>query len=159
MTSSSSLSNVKWECKRFSSLNGNELYGVLKLRNEVFIVEQNCVYLDIDDKDKNAYHVMGWFGDEIIATSRLLDKGVSYDDYVSIGRVATSLKYRRLGYGKKLVDYSIEQCRLVYGASNIIKISAQLYLKKFYSEMGFEQIGDEYMEDEIPHIPMILRVF
>lgn len=156
---SSSLSNVKWECKLFSSLNVNELYAVLKLRSEVFIVEQNCVYLDIDDKDKNAYHIMGWLDEDLIATSRLLDKGVSYNDYVAIGRVATSLKYRRFGYGKKLVDYSIEQCRSVYGASNIIKISAQLYLKKFYSEFGFEQVGDEYLEDDILHIPMILRIF
>ena len=92
--------------KHFNELTTHELYKILKLRSRVFIVEQNCVYLDLDDKDLNAHHVLGFVGDDLCASTRLLDKGISYDDYPSIGRVVNALEYRNAGYGKKIMQYS-----------------------------------------------------
>jgi ElaA protein len=146
--------NLRWVTKTFNELNANELYALLRLRSEVFVVEQNCIFLDMDNNDQKAYHTIGFIGEEVVATTRLFDKNIMYDGYQSIGRVVGSPKHRGLGIGKALMQYSIQECERLFGKGPI-KIGAQLYLKKFYNEQGFEQSGDVYLEDEIDHIPMI----
>ena len=146
--------NLRWVTKTFNELNANELYALLRLRSEVFVVEQNCIFLDLDNNDQKAYHTIGFIGEEVVATTRLFDKNIMYDGYQSIGRVVGSPKHRGLGIGKALMQYSIQECERLFGKGPI-KIGAQLYLKKFYNEQGFEQSGDVYLEDEIDHIPMI----
>jgi ElaA protein len=146
--------NLRWVTKTFNELNANELYSLLRLRSEVFVVEQNCIFLDMDNNDQKAYHTIGFIGEEVVATTRLFDKNIMYDGYQSIGRVVGSPRHRGLGIGKALMQYSIQECERLFGKGPI-KIGAQLYLKKFYNEQGFEQSGDIYLEDEIDHIPMI----
>ena len=146
--------NLRWVTKTFTELNANELYAILRLRSEVFVVEQNCIFLDMDNNDQKAYHTIGFIGEEVVATTRLYDKNIMYDGYQSIGRVVGSPRHRGLGIGKALMQYSIQECVRLFGKGPI-KIGAQLYLKKFYNEQGFEQSGDVYLEDEIDHIPMI----
>ena len=144
---------ISWECKFFNDLTSLELYKILQLRNEVFIVEQNCAYQDCDNKDLKAYHFMGWDDSKLIAYTRLLDKGISYPDAASIGRVITSPSVRRKSLGKELMTNSINEIYQLFG--NIpIKISAQLYLKRFYESFSFTQYSDAYMEDGILHIAM-----
>ena len=145
---------IQWSTKHFSELTVNELYAMLRLRSEVFVVEQNCIFLDMDNNDQIAYHTMGWLDGELIATTRLFDVNQSYPGYQSIGRVVGSPKHRGIGAGKALMQYSIAECERLFG-KHPIKIGAQLYLKKFYNEQGFEQAGEMYYEDEIEHIPMI----
>jgi ElaA protein len=145
---------TKWILKKFDDLTPYDLYSILQLRNEVFVVEQNCVYQDADDKDQSSYHLTGWINDRLVAYTRLLPKGVAYEDYVSIGRVVTSPSARGSGIGKELIQRSIEQANTLFGDIPI-KIGAQIYLKKFYSELGFQQTGDVYFEDGIEHIEMI----
>ena len=145
---------IQWSTKHFSELTVNELYAMLRLRSEVFVVEQNCVFLDMDNNDQIAYHTMGWLDGELIATTRLFNVDQSYPGYQSIGRVVGSPKHRGIGAGKALMQYSIAECERLFG-KHPIKIGAQLYLKKFYNEQGFEQAGEMYYEDEIEHIPMI----
>ena len=146
--------NLRWVTKTFAELTVNELYDLLKLRSEVFVVEQKCIFLDLDNNDQKAYHTIGYIDDEVVATTRLFDKNIMYDGYQSIGRVVGSPRHRGLGIGKALMQYSIQECERLFGKGPI-KIGAQLYLKKFYGEQGFEQSGDIYLEDEIDHIPMI----
>ena len=145
---------TKWILKKFDELTAHELYSILQLRNEVFVVEQNCVYQDADNKDQASYHFTGWMNDRLIAYTRLLPRGIAYNDYVSIGRVVTSPSERGNGIGKELIQRSIEQLNNLY-ESVPIKIGAQIYLKKFYSELGFQQTSDIYLEDGIEHIEMI----
>ena len=145
---------IEWSTKHFSELNVDELYAILRLRSEVFVVEQNCVFLDMDNNDQIAYHTMGWLDNILVATTRLFDVDQSYKGYQSIGRVVGSPRHRGLGIGKQLMQYSIAECERLFGKHSI-KIGAQLYLKKFYEEQGFEKSGDMYYEDEIEHIPMI----
>jgi ElaA protein len=152
----STLSSIQWSTKHFSQLTVNELYAIMRLRSEVFVVEQNCVFLDMDNNDQIAYHTMGWLGDDLVASTRLFDVDQSYTGYQSIGRVVGSPKYRGIGAGKELMNYSIAECERLFG-KHPIKIGAQLYLKKFYSELGFEQAGEMYYEDDIEHIPMIRK--
>ena len=147
---------IQWSTKHFSELTVDELYARLRLRSEVFVVEQNCIFLDMDNNDQIAYHIMGWLDGELIATTRLFDVDQSYPGYQSIGRVVGSPKHRGIGAGKALMQYSIAECERLFG-KHPIKIGAQLYLKKFYNEQGFEQAGEMYYEDEIEHIPMIRR--
>ena len=145
---------VKWITKQFSELTSTELYAILHLRSNVFVLEQKCIFLDPDNNDQKAYHTLAWMNDELIATTRLFDRDIIYEGYQSIGRVANSAKFRGLGVGKALMNYSIQECERLFDKGSI-KIGAQLYLKKFYSDLGFEQSGDIYLEDEIDHIPMI----
>ena len=149
--------NLRWVTKTFAELTVDELYDVLRLRSEVFIVEQKCIFLDVDNNDQKAFHTIGFIGDEVVATTRLFEKDIMYDGYQSIGRVVSASKHRGLGIGKALMQYSISECERLFGKGPI-KIGAQLYLKKFYSEQGFEQSGDMYLEDDIDHIPMIRPV-
>ena len=146
---------MDWILKKFEELTTAELYAILKLRNEVFIVEQNCVYLDADGKDQQAWHLMGTEDGELIAYTRILPPGISYLE-PAIGRVVTSPPKRRSGLGKELMERSIEHCKHLFG-NNPITLSAQVYLKKFYESFGFRGIGDEYLDDGIPHIKMIRK--
>jgi len=146
--------NLRWVTKTFAELTVDELYAILRLRSEVFVVEQNCIFLDLDNNDQKAFHTIGFLGEEVVATTRLFDKDIMYVGYQSIGRVVSSPKHRGLSIGKDLMQYSISECERLFGKGPI-KIGAQLYLKKFYNEQGFEQSGEVYLEDEIDHIPMI----
>ena len=145
---------ISWQCKFFTDLSSSELYQILQLRNEVFIVEQNCVYQDCDDKDLGAYHLTGWEGGKLIAYTRLLAKGVSYEDAASIGRVVTSSSVRGKKIGKWLMENSMKEIYRLFGKVPI-RISAQLYLKRFYESFSFVQMSGVYMEDGIEHISML----
>lgn len=147
--------HLNWTFKSFEELTATELYAVLQLRCEVFVVEQNCVYLDIDGKDKKSFHLMAWQGDDLAAYTRLVPPGISFTE-ASIGRVLSSPKYRGLGIGITLMQKSIHNTLESY-ATNKIRIGAQLYLKKFYEGFGFITQGDEFLEDGIPHIEMLLE--
>jgi ElaA protein len=144
---------MNWILKPFDVLTPIELYKILQLRNEVFIVEQNCPYQDCDNKDVYAWHLMGMMEDRLLAYSRLLAPGISYSES-SIGRVVSSPSTRKTGMGKKLMQESIEQIRNLFHTDNI-RIGAQLYLQKFYESFGFIRNGDIYLEDNIPHIVML----
>ena len=142
--------------KNFGELSTKELYDVLQLRSEVFVVEQDCVYQDIDGKDERALHIMGWEDGNLVAYARCFQAG-DYFDEASIGRVLVRENYRKMGYGHAITKASIEAIKTNYKADKI-KISAQVYLVIFYESHGFKTIGDRYMEDGIPHIAMMLRV-
>ena len=143
-------------CIPFQQLTLQQLYDILQLRQEVFVVEQDCPYLDADDKDQKAWHLMQYQDQKLIAYTRLLPMGVSYTNYAAIGRVVTSPSVRRAGYGKRLMETSLKQMEAIF-PNHPIKISAQCYLLKFYQELNFHPIGEEYLEDGIPHVQMIYR--
>lgn len=147
---------MNWICKHFNDLSVTELYAILRLRVEVFCIEQNCIYQDIDNKDQTAYHLMGMIDDKLVAYARILPASISYDE-PSIGRVVTSASYRRSGIGKELMKRSIEKCIELFETKQI-KIGAQLYLKNFYESLGFVQTSDVYLEDGIEHIEMVLTL-
>jgi ElaA protein len=144
---------VSWNCLKFEQLTLEQLYAILQLRIEVFIVEQNCPFQDADNKDNKGYHLMAWKHNLLIAYTRLLPAGISYKE-PSIGRVVTSPKVRGNGIGNELMQRSIEGCYSLFGKTDI-RIGAQLYLKKFYESHGFRQAGAIYDEDGIDHIEMI----
>lgn len=144
---------IRFECRPFEELTPHQLYAILHLRNEVFVVEQNCVFQDADHKDQGSRHLMAWSGDTLAGYTRLLPQGLAYEE-MSIGRVVTSPLFRRTGIGKTLMEESIRQCHALFG-NGAIKIGAQSYLKNFYGSFGFVQTGEAYMEDGIPHIHMI----
>ena len=144
--------SLLFKIKRFNELSAIELYQILQLRSEVFIVEQNCVYQDIDGKDEKAIHVIGEFEDQTVAYCRIFDKG-NYFDQASIGRVIVKENFRDRKWGHDLIKEAIEAIQNHYGESQIT-ISAQLYLKKFYESHGFVKTSEEYLEDGIPHIEM-----
>lgn len=148
---------MHYRIKAFHELGVLELYELLKLRAEVFVVEQNCAYQDLDDRDKDCYHVLMWKNDHLVAYARILDQGISYKDYVSIGRVTTNIENRRSGIGKKLMEISIQGCYTLFGIRDI-KISAQYHLRSFYHQFGFKEDGVQYLEDDIPHIGMLKKV-
>jgi len=143
---------IRFICKHFNELTPHELYGILHLRNEVFVVEQHCVFQDADHKDEDSHHLMALLGDDLAGYTRLVPPGLIYEQ-MSIGRVVTSPTHRKSGVGRKLMDESIQRCYLLFGEGSI-KIGAQEYLKKFYESFGFVQIGAGYLEDGIPHIYM-----
>lgn len=144
------------KCVPFHDLSLYELYDLLRLRQEVFVVEQDCPYLDADGKDRQAHHVIFKKESEIIAYTRLLPPGCSYENYASIGRVVNSAKVRGEGVGIDLMKFSIVKCNELFPGKPI-KISAQVYLEKFYKGLGFQETGDRYLEDDIPHMSMILK--
>lgn len=144
---------IKWTIKKFDDLSVQELYTILRLRSEVFVVEQNCVFQDMDNKDQLSYHLMGWDDGVLIAYTRLIPPGIAYE-LCSIGRVITSQAARGSGIGKLLMEKSIEEAHRLFGNTSI-KIGAQLYLKEFYNSLGFKQSSDIYLEDGIDHIEMI----
>jgi ElaA protein len=144
--------HLQWSQKKFADLSPYQLYAILQLRNEVFVVEQNCVFQDADDKDQESHHLMGFLDNKLVAYTRLVPPGLIYPE-MSIGRVITSGTVRRLGAGRELMNQSIDQCYRLFGTGPI-KIGAQLYLKGFYESFGFRQISDVYLEDGIEHIYM-----
>jgi ElaA protein len=144
-----------WTLKPFNELTAKELYNILQLRNEVFIVEQNCPYQDLDNKDLRAWHLMGMQDGNLLAYSRLLAPGISYSES-SIGRIVSSPSARKKGIGKKLMLESIDQIRNLF-QTDTIRIGAQLYLQKFYESFGFNTDSDIYLEDDIPHIQMLRK--
>ena len=141
--------------KAFQELSVNELYDLLKLRAEIFVVEQDCVYNDLDDYDKEAVHVIYVENGEIIATARLLKPGTRFSDF-SIGRVVVKKDKRGTGLGKALMNAAINFCITNWKAEKI-KISAQQYLQRFYEELGFVVITEIYLEDDIPHVGMVYK--
>ena len=143
---------ISFKIKRFNELSTSELYSLLQLRSEVFVVEQNCVYQDVDGKDNKAIHVLGYFDTELAAYSRLFDKGIYFEE-ASIGRVVVSPKHRDKKLGHDLMQVSIAAVNEHFKEHNIT-ISAQEYLKKFYESHGFVQTSEMYLEDDIPHIQM-----
>jgi len=146
--------DIKWAFKKFEELSTEELYAILKLRNEVFIIEQNCIYQDAYDKDQLSWHLMGWDGENLVAYTRIIPPGISYEQ-ASIGRVVTSPAYRKAGLGRILMQISTSRA---FGQFNCaeIKIGAQVYLTKFYESLDFRPCSSPYLEDGIPHIEMIL---
>jgi len=144
--------SLLFKIKRFNELSAVELYQILQLRSEVFVVEQNCVYQDIDGKDSKAIHIIGEFKGQTVAYCRIFDKG-NYFEQTSIGRVIVKENFRDRKWGNDLIKEAIDAIQNHYGQSQIT-ISAQLYLKKFYENHGFFQTSEEYLEDGIPHIEM-----
>ncbi|MGX7667905.1 GNAT family N-acetyltransferase [Flavobacterium pedocola] len=142
----------EFKIKPFAALSLNELYQILELRSEVFIVEQNCVYQDIDGKDEKALHVLGIHEGVLVAYARLFRPG-AYFEQSSIGRVIVKPSYRDKKWGHDLMTEAIQGIETQFGESKIT-ISAQLYLKKFYEGHGFVQTSEMYLEDDIPHIEM-----
>jgi ElaA protein len=143
---------VQWKIKAFDALTVYELYDILKLRSEIFVVEQNCAYLDLDGKDKIALHLFGEFEGKIVAHARLFKAGICFDN-ASIGRVTVDANYRDKKWGHDLMREAIAGILLHFGESKIT-IGAQLYLKKFYESHLFVQTSEMYLEDNIPHIEM-----
>ena len=143
---------IIWKIKSFEDLSVHEIYDIMRLRSEIFVVEQNCVYLDLDGKDKLALHLYGEFEGKIVAHSRLFKPGISFEN-ASIGRVVVDANYRDRKYGHDLMRESIAGIKAHFGESKIT-IGAQLYLKKFYESHGFIQTSEMYLEDDIPHIEM-----
>lgn len=141
------------QTKTFSELTSHELYDILHLRSEVFVVEQDCVYQDIDYKDQKALHVLGFKNNRLVAYTRIFKPG-DYFDEASIGRVLVKENERRHKYGYDIMNASIQAVQQYYNKTTI-KISAQTYLKKFYNNLGFYEKGEEYLEDGIPHVGMI----
>ena len=141
--------------KSFNELTTDELYQLLQLRSEVFVVEQDCIYQDLDGKDQKALHVIGFKNNKIVAYSRLFAPG-NYFKEASIGRVVVAKNERAYRYGYDIMEASIKAVKTHYNVLEI-KISAQCYLKKFYNNLEFKEVGDEYLEDGIPHIFMVLN--
>ena len=145
---------MQWIGKKFGELSVEELYTILRLRSEIFVVEQNCVFLDMDNKDQASHHLMGWKGDQLAAYSRIVPAGISYVES-SIGRIVTSPSARGNGIGRDLLQQSIKTLYDLHG-KQVIRIGAQYYLKKFYESFGFRQASEIYLEDGIEHIHMLL---
>jgi len=141
--------------KNFNDLSLNELYTLLQLRSEVFVVEQDCVYQDLDGKDQKALHVLGYKNQSLVAYTRIFNKG-DYFKEASIGRVLVKFTERQNDYGNEIMKASILAIKTEFH-EDIIHLSAQTYLKKFYNSLGFKEFGDEYLEDGIPHTGMIKR--
>ncbi|WP_026836854.1 GNAT family N-acetyltransferase [Gillisia sp. JM1] len=144
---------MRIKVKTFQELSLKELYEVLALRSEVFVVEQDCIYQDIDGKDQKALHILGYKDEQLVAYTRCFKKG-DYFDEASIGRVLVKENHRKHAYGHIIFEASVKEIKSRYN-SEIIKISAQKYLIKFYESHGFKQIGEGYLEDGIPHIEML----
>lgn len=155
----SSKPTINWQIKTFQELSTTELYQALKLRIDVFVVEQTCFYPDLDNLDihPQTLHLLGYQQGELVAYLRILPKGQSYDGYISIGRVATSQQARGNGLGHELIQQGLLACQQHFPHEDI-KISAQEHLLKFYQQYDFVQTSAMYLEDDIPHIAMIKTV-
>lgn len=145
-----------FEVKSYKELTRDELYKVLQLRAEVFVVEQDCVYQDIDGKDHMALHVVGYKDKALVAYTRIFPPN-TYFEYASIGRVVVRASERQHKYGYDVMKISIKALEKAYNTTTI-KISAQTYLTSFYNHLGFKEVGEGYLEDGIPHIAMIRTV-
>ena len=146
---------MKFAVFAFGQLSAHQLHDIYKLRSAVFVVEQNCAYQDVDDKDLEAHHVVCYQDGDLIAYSRLLPPGISYPE-PSIGRVVVRSDHRRRGLGEELMRFSLDACKQLFRAEQVV-ISAQCYLESFYENLGFVAEGEPYPEDDIPHRRMRLR--
>ncbi len=144
---------MRWVLKAFDELSTAELYEILKIRTDVFVVEQTCPYPELDGKDPESYHLYGIEGEEIVAYLRILPKGVSYDE-ISIGRVLVVEGARGRGYGRQLMKEALRIIEEDFGETTI-RLSAQAYLEAFYTEIGFKRVSPTYVEDGIPHMDML----
>ena len=147
------MNELSFYYRSYNDLTKRELFDIYFLRQEVFIVEQNCVYQDVDQKDHYSYHLMAYDNEILVAYLRIVHPGISYDE-PSIGRVLTKIGYRGRGISKNIMQSAIQKVRDVYKHSNI-RISAQEYLIPFYTSLNFESVGEVYLEDDIPHIEMM----
>ncbi len=148
-------SNLSWKIEKFERLSPKEIHDMFKIRVDIFVVEQACAYDELDGKDPDCWHVLGQdTNGNTVAVARIAPAGIIYEE-ISIGRVAVAKSARGTGCGKEIMTEAIEFCRKVLKA-NTIKIAAQLYLKKFYTELGFDQISKKYLWDGIDHIDMRL---
>lgn len=147
------LDTVVWQAVAYQALTVPQLYAALQLRSEVFVMEQNCPYQDIDGADAQAVHVMGWAGPALVAYARCFPAGVKFVE-ASMGRVITSAALRGIGAGPVLVQQAIACIEQRWGVQPI-RIGAQAHLNKFYGKLGFVETGMPYMEDNIPHIQML----
>lgn len=144
---------LKTVIRSYEALSKDELYALLNLRSEIFVVEQNCAYQDVDYQDQKALHVLGYVNNELVAYTRLFKAG-DYFDKASIGRVLVKKNFRALNYGNLIMEVSMVTIETRF-KEDTIKISAQRYLKNFYNRLGFVEDGEPYLEDGIPHIGMI----
>lgn len=149
------MNSMKWKVKSFSELTAVEVYRILKIRQEVFIVEQTCYYLDADGSDQQAIHLWAEKDGDILAYLRIFPENIKYKE-ASIGRVLTAFSARGMKLGKTLVGFSMEIVQNQLRSKNI-RISAQDYLLKFYGDFGFKSTGKSYLEDDIPHTEMLLE--
>lgn len=145
--------SLRWVWKSFYELTAEQIYTILCVRQEVFVLEQECLYLDADGKDRMSFHLMGFNGNELVAYARIVEPGVSYPE-VSMGRILTVAKARGTGAGIELMHVGINEIENRFGKVPI-RISAQTYLLEFYQKFGFSSTGKEYLEDEIPHTEML----
>lgn len=146
---------LQYSCLPFSELSLSELYEIMAIRQTVFAVEQDCVYLDADGKDNTAWHVMGKNQQgQIMTYARLLPKGIAYNGFASIGRVLSMQPVRGSGEGRRLMEFTLKKCVELW-PDTALKISAQAYLLAFYASLGFASVGEPYLEDGIPHVAMI----
>ena len=144
-------------CKKFQDLSVEELYDIIVLRQAVFVVEQECIYPDADGNDQKAWHLMGLDDHKkLIAYARLLPKGTTYENYPAFGRVVTAPSVRGQGVGRALMEQTLMWMEKLFPGEDV-KISAQCYLQNFYKSLGFEIVGEEYLEDGIPHYPMLRK--
>lgn len=146
---------VSWHRLSFVELSNQQLYALMQLRQEVFVVEQDCVYLDVDGYDQDAWHILGDKNHELVAYCRILSPGKKYQE-ASIGRVVTAKSARRTGLGQTLMQQALACVRQQFGAVDV-RISAQLYLKEFYQAFNFNAVSQPYDEDGIPHIEMLYQ--
>lgn len=145
---------LSWTCRRLEDLSALDLYAIIRLRNEVFVVEQQCVFQDADGKDLLAWHLCGWQDGDLLAYARLLAPGDSYAE-AAIGRVVTAPGSRGQGLGRALMREAIQRCGHLFGPGPL-RIGAQQHLHLFYGSLGFRPVGEPYLEDGIPHIEMLL---
>ena len=146
---------INWTYQHYNELTTANLYRLLELRSKVFVVEQNCVYQDLDYKDQKSWHLMGWHNDQLVAYVRIIPPGISYDE-ASIGRVITHPEYRRTGLGKELMQLAIKKTCEQFDVTSI-RIGAQCYLIRFYEALRFAICSEEYLEDGIPHVEMMFN--
>ena len=152
--------NIQWQSKTFNELSVDQLYDLLKLRIDIFVVEQCCYYPDLDgeknqlDRHPETIHLFGYQDNKLVAYLRVLAKGQSYKDYISIGRVVTAKHVRRTGLGHQLILEGLKACHKNFN-NQPIKISAQDHLINFYQQHGFKQVSAMYLEDNIPHVAMV----
>lgn len=149
----SSVSIIRWQIARLEDLPLRSLYAILAAREAVFVVEQHCPYQELDGLDLEARHLVGWHGEEVAAYLRILGPGSRFAE-PSIGRVLTTIDFRRHGLGREAMARAIEFMKTVYPGSDI-RISAQTYLENFYGSFGFRTVSEPYLEDDIPHIEML----
>lgn len=146
---------IHWEVKHYNNLSLDEFHDLIQLRIEVFVIEQDCPYQDVDGKDKVSFHLIGRVNDKIVATSRILPPGISYEE-VAIGRVVIGESARGKGYAHDMMQQSKDFIVQEFG--NVpIRLSAQKYLESYYGAHGFKSTGKEYLEDGIPHVEMLFQ--